>query len=82
MKIQRADDGISVVFNTASDDASADDTEMRSIISAKEARKLLGKELSDTIDDIDLMGVVGLMSHLAEGLLSTVNVPQNDMASV
>lgn len=55
---------------------------MQPIISAKEARKLLGKELSNTIDDVDLMEVVSLMSNLTEVLLEQTSVPQKAMASV
>lgn len=82
MEIQYADGGISVVFSDTNDNVSMGNMVAHPIISVKEARKLLGKELSGTIDEIDLMGAIGLMSRLAEDLLDTVIVPQDTMAGV
>lgn len=76
------DGGLVVTIDGSSDGTSMDSVEVRSIISVKEARKLLGKELSDAISDLDLMGIVGLMSHLADGLLEAVSVPQNTVVGV
>ena len=50
------------------------------IITSKEARKLLGKELSDSLSDDDLMKVIKRMNTLSNALLSGDFVPQNKMA--
>lgn len=52
------------------------------VISVKEARKLLGKELSEQLSDAGLMEVVSLMSHLTITLLEHNSVPQNVMVEV
>ena len=52
----------------------------KAIISVKEARKILGKEVSDSLSDADLMEVIGIMSKLADVLLSEEFVPNNIMA--
>lgn len=50
------------------------------IITSKEARKLLGKELSNSLSDDDLMKVIKRMNTLSNALLSGDFVPQNKMA--
>lgn len=52
----------------------------KAIISIKEARKILGKEVSESLSDADLMEVIGIMSKLADVLLSEEFVPNNIMA--
>ena len=52
----------------------------KAIISVKEARKILGKEVSESLSDADLMEVIGIMSKLADALLSEEFVPNNIMA--
>ncbi len=52
----------------------------KAIISVKEARKILGKDVSDSLSDADLMEVIGIMSKLADVLLSEEFVPNNIMA--
>ncbi len=52
----------------------------KAIISVKEARKILGKEVSESLSDADLMEVIGIMSKLADVLLSEEFVPNNIMA--
>ncbi len=49
------------------------------IITNKEARKLIGKELSDQMSDEDLARVIGLMYKIADGLIDIKNVPKNEM---
>lgn len=48
--------------------------------SVKGARKILGKEVSESLSDADLMEVIGIMSKLADVLLSEEFVPNNIMA--
>lgn len=50
---------------------------LRPIISVKEARKLLGKKISDKLSDEDVLGLIGNMSFLANRLLETKTVPRN-----
>lgn len=47
------------------------------IITIKEARKLIGKRLSDQLPDEDLGRLIGAMSSLANRLLEARLVPQN-----
>lgn len=47
------------------------------IISAGEARKILGKEYRDMTDD-NLMGVIISLTKIANYLLDKVKVPKND----
>ncbi len=61
---------------TIPDDLIVEQPQFKPIISVKEARKLMGKELSEQFDDEDVMGLVRLMSYLAQGLLEHVSVPQ------
>ena len=49
------------------------------IITIKEARKLIGKELSGQMSDEDLARVIGLMYKIADGLIDTKNVPKSEM---
>lgn len=48
------------------------------IISAKEARKLLGKDAID-MSDASIMGVVSSLSKIANHLLDSVKVPSTQM---
>jgi len=83
MEVQcTADSGLAVTFGSSSDSVPIDKAEERPIISVKEARKLLGKELSDTLTDIDLMEVIKLMYYLANTLMEFKKVPQNTMVEV
>ncbi len=49
----------------------------KSIISVKEARKLLGKKVSDQLSDEAVGELIGNMSFLAGRLLEAKSVPQN-----
>ena len=49
------------------------------IISVKEARKILGKEVSDKLSDADLARMIGLFSQMAESILDSDVVPNNDV---
>lgn len=53
----------------------------KAIISVKEARKVLGKEVSESLSDADLMEVIGIMSKLADVLLSEEFAPNSIMAA-
>lgn len=76
MKIEHtADGGLVVVPDSPSDNVSMDDMGVHLIISIKEARKLLGKTLSDEMTDDHLADVVACLSYLASTLLRTISVP-------
>ncbi len=49
------------------------------IISVKEAREILGKEVSDKLSDVDLARIIGLFSQMAESILDSDVVPNNDV---
>lgn len=49
------------------------------IISVKEARKILGKEMSDKLSDEDLARMIGLFHKMAESILDSDIVPNNSM---
>ena len=49
------------------------------IISVKEARKILGKEVSDKLSDADLARMIGLFSQMAESILDSDIVPNNNV---
>ena len=49
------------------------------IISVKEARKILGKEMSDKRSDEDLARMIGLFHKMAESILDSDIVPNNSM---
>ena len=49
------------------------------IISIKEARKILGKEMSDKLSDEDLARVIGLFHKMAESILDSDIVPKDNM---
>lgn len=51
---------------------------LKPAISIKEARKILGKKISDQLSDEEVGGLIGHMSLMAERLLTTKSVPQND----
>lgn len=51
---------------------------LRPIISTKEARKLLGKKISDQLSDEEVGRLIGNMSFLANRLLETKSVPLNE----
>lgn len=51
---------------------------LKPIISVKEARKLLGKKVSDRMSDEEVGRLIGNMSFLANWLLETKSVPQNE----
>lgn len=46
------------------------------VISVKEARKILGKESSDSMTDEDLIGLIGLFTSLSDMLLEQYSVRQ------
>lgn len=48
------------------------------VISVKEARKIIGKDLSNKLGDSDLAVIISWFYNLASSLLSTYNVPQNE----
>lgn len=50
---------------------------LKPIISVKEAKKLLGKKISDQLSDEEVGGLIGNMSFLANRLLETKSVPRN-----
>ncbi len=52
------------------------------IISIKEARKLLGKKISDRLSDEEVGGLIGDMSFLADRLLEVRSVPQNEKSDI
>lgn len=52
------------------------------VISVKEARKILGKELSDKMTDDDLIGLIGMFTSLSDMLLEQFSVRQNDKVEV
>lgn len=49
------------------------------IISVKEARKILGKEMSEKLSDEDLAKMIGLFHKMAESILDSNPVPKNDV---
>lgn len=51
--------------------------DIKPIISVKEARKLLGKKVSDQLSDEAVGELIGNMSFLADRLLEAKSVPQN-----
>lgn len=51
---------------------------LKPIISVKEARKLLGKKISDQLSDEEVGRLIGDISFLANRLLGTKSVPQNE----
>lgn len=55
---------------------------LRPIISVKEARKLLGKKISDQLSDEEVGGFIGDMSFLANRLLEAKSVPQNEKSDI
>lgn len=48
------------------------------IITAKEARKLLGKNTSDKMSDEDLARLIGIMYKIANNLIRGQIVPKNE----
>lgn len=50
---------------------------LKPIISVKEARKLLGKKISDQLSDEEVGELIGNMSFLANRLLEAKSVPHN-----
>lgn len=48
------------------------------IITVKEARKILGKKVSDRLSDEEVGRVIGGMAFLADRLLGAKTVPQNE----
>lgn len=50
---------------------------LKPIISVKEARKLLGKKVSDQLPDEEVGRLIGYMSFLSDRLLETKTVLQN-----
>lgn len=50
---------------------------LKPIISVKEARKILGKKVSDQLSDEAVGELIGSMSFLADRLLEAKSVPQN-----
>lgn len=47
------------------------------IITVKEARKILGKKVSDQLSDEEVGRLIGSMAFLANRLLEAKSVPQN-----
>lgn len=54
-------------------------SQYKPIITVKEARKILGKNISDLLSDEEVGRLIGSMSEIANRLLSMKSVPQNDM---
>ncbi len=54
----------------------------KSIITVKEARKILGKKVSDGLSDEEVGRLIGSMTFLANRLLDTRIVPQNQQLAV
>lgn len=52
------------------------------IISTKQARKLLGKPLSDQLSDEDLTRLIGQLQHLTEAILDSQIVPKNEEGGI
>jgi len=50
------------------------------IITVKEARKILGKKVSDRLSDEEVGRLIGSMAFLADRLLETKSVPRNEKA--
>lgn len=50
----------------------------RPIISLKEARKIIGKELSDQLSDEYLADIIRQFSSLSRAILDTITVPENE----
>ena len=51
----------------------------KSIISIKEARKILGKEISDKISDEDLTGLIKMINKMANNFINDNLVPKDTM---
>lgn len=51
---------------------------LKPIISVKEARKLLGKKVSDQLSDEEVGRLIDDMDFLANRLLETKSVPRNE----
>ena len=52
------------------------------IISTKQARKLLDKQLSNQLSDEDLTRLIGQVQHLTESILDKKIVPENDEGGI
>lgn len=50
------------------------------IITTKEARKLLGKEVSDKVTDEELARIIGLMHRLANDLIDSRIISKHNVA--
>ena len=50
------------------------------IITTKEARKLLGKEISDRVSDEELAKLIGLMHRLANDLIDSRIISNHNVA--
>lgn len=48
------------------------------ILTIKQARRILGKDISDSIDDIHLSRMIGELSNLANAMIDDFSVPKND----
>lgn len=51
--------------------------EYKPIITVKEARKIIGKKLSDQLSDEELGGLIGNMTLIADRLIANNPVPQS-----
>ena len=50
----------------------------RSTLTLKQARRLLGKDISDSIDDARLSRILGELSNLAKAMIDDFSVPKNE----
>lgn len=56
------------------------DKYQKPIIAVKEARKILGKQVSDRLSDEEVGRLIGGMTFLVDRLLEIKSVPQNEKA--
>ena len=47
-------------------------------LTLKQARRILGKDISDRIDDIHLSRMIGELSNLANAMIDDFSVPKNE----
>lgn len=47
-------------------------------LTLKQARRILGKDISDSIDDVHLSRMLGELSNLAKAMIDDFSVPKNE----
>lgn len=50
----------------------------RPTLTLKQARRILGKDISDSIDDAHLSRILGELSNLAKAMIDDFSVPKNE----